>query len=382
VNKQQKVSKGLRANAQSDRGSVLISTALLLVVMLGFAALAIDVGFFAHSRREAQNDADAMALAGVSQLPDEDAAADIAMDWGDKNNVEVSEVVSISFGITCEGVSVPDTITVRLARPQPTFLAGVLGVSSVNLNVCATARIGNAAAGTNLMPFGFHEIDPYPSADPNPEDVCYFYATGGMTENPNLWNETCVIKIPSPSEAWTSGHSGPVRLDEGGPSSNYDGACSPDSSGSSSYEQNIEEGSECAYGVGDEITPKPGGMTGPTCSAMADRLAGNSDTLADVFGTPNDAGVYMAIDRTSPRFTILPIVSVFGTGSSAEIEIVGFITVYINSACEGAGCNGTGSSPACVIITPVKSKIFLAGIDFAGGLTTNDNALHTIKLIN
>jgi hypothetical protein len=124
-------------------------------------------------------------------------------------------------------------------------------------------------------------------------------------------------------------------------------------------------------------------MKGPTCDAFSDLLSGNTDTFADVFGTPNIDGVYTIVDQTSPRFGIVPIVTVSGSGSSADIEIKGFITVYISGACSGAGCNGNGGNPACVVITPVKSNVYQSGIDFAGGgLDVTDNALRTIKLIS
>jgi hypothetical protein len=76
-------------------------------------------------------------------------------------------------------------------------------------------------------------------------------------------------------------------------------------------------------------------------------------------------------------------VTVSGSGSSADITITGFITVYINGACSGGGCNGNGSNPACVSVTPVKSNVYMAGVEFAGGnLGDVENALRTIKLVD
>jgi hypothetical protein len=356
-------------------------TALSMVILLGFGALAVDIGFYAHTRRDIQNGADAMALAGVRELPIQADADTQARAWGTNNGIATGEITSVTFGTTCSGTSVADTITVRVNRPQNSFLAGVLGINSATMRVCATARVGVANAGEELLPFGFHRIDPYPGA--NPDDVCYFYETNGTTINPNLWNDQCIIKIASPSDSWGSGNAGAVRLDEGGPLTNYDGDCNPGSSGASEYEENIEEGSECWYAVGDEITPKPGNMKGPTCDGFSTRLAGNTETLAQVFGTPDANGVYGPVNRESPRFGLVPIVTVSGNGSSADITITGFITVYINGACSGAGCQGNGNNPACVVMTPVKSNIYVAGIDFAGGSLGNvENAIRTIKLIN
>lgn len=51
-----------------NKGQVLVLVALSLVVFIGFAALAIDVGYFYHTKNQLQGAADAAALAGASQL--------------------------------------------------------------------------------------------------------------------------------------------------------------------------------------------------------------------------------------------------------------------------------------------------------------------------
>ncbi|MDQ3345305.1 MAG: pilus assembly protein TadG-related protein, partial [Chloroflexota bacterium] len=53
-----------------ERGQVLIMFALALVVLLGFAGLAIDVGRLVAERRHVQNAADAGALAACVRLID------------------------------------------------------------------------------------------------------------------------------------------------------------------------------------------------------------------------------------------------------------------------------------------------------------------------
>src|SRR5215203_4533611 len=52
----------------SDRGAVLVQTALVLVAMMAFASFAVDYGVLWTSRRQAQNAADAAALAGAVAL--------------------------------------------------------------------------------------------------------------------------------------------------------------------------------------------------------------------------------------------------------------------------------------------------------------------------
>jgi hypothetical protein len=364
---------------QDERGQITILAAFLLIVVISFAALALDVGMFMRTKRTIQNSADAMALAGARDLPATTTAEDSAEDWGIYNEVDMGEVTDIVFGRACSGATIADTVTVRLKRNQETFFARILDMASLDLNVCATARKAVAAGGNSVLPFGFHRTDPYPGS--NPDDVCYFYERNG-TQNSSLWNDSCLIKIPKISNAWSSGNSGPLRLDEGGQTGNYDADCNPGSSGASEYSENITEGSECYYGIGDKVRPKTGNMRGPTCSALSSRLAGNTDTVSDVFGTATN-GVWGPVDQSSPRFGLIPIVTASGTGSSATVTIVGFITVYIEGACTGSKCNGSGQNPSCVIVRPIRSEMYVTGVEIAGGGSLSDatNALRVIKLI-
>jgi len=58
----------LRDRGGSERGSVAITVALCMTVLLGFAALVVDVGLNWATRTSAQTAADAAALAGASRL--------------------------------------------------------------------------------------------------------------------------------------------------------------------------------------------------------------------------------------------------------------------------------------------------------------------------
>lgn len=57
-----------RENQENQRGAVIIFVAAAMSAFIGFAALAIDVGFLMAARNELQNAADSAALAGASQL--------------------------------------------------------------------------------------------------------------------------------------------------------------------------------------------------------------------------------------------------------------------------------------------------------------------------
>ena len=56
------------AHPKNSRGGVLVLVVFLLVVFIGIAALAIDIGFLSTTKNELQNVADAAALAGAGYM--------------------------------------------------------------------------------------------------------------------------------------------------------------------------------------------------------------------------------------------------------------------------------------------------------------------------
>ena len=65
----------LRGRGGEERGSVAITVALVMTVLLGFAALVVDIGLNWAARTSAQTAADAAALAGASALVADGGAA-------------------------------------------------------------------------------------------------------------------------------------------------------------------------------------------------------------------------------------------------------------------------------------------------------------------
>ena len=368
--------------ARDEGGQMIIFAAGSFAAVLFFASLAIDIGFFTEAKRSAQNDADAMALAAVRELTNdgqsdpqrEEDAEDIAMEWALLNDVDLSEVEPPVFGTTCTGEAVPRTVTIRLKRKQNTFLASLFGITSAELNVCATARTGLAIGGPGLMPFGLLYDDPEIVANP---PVCYFDA------NPDFWDEECTIKIPKPNDTWTPGNSGPLRLDDPTATYTVDEDCiTPnETSGASEYVQNIEDGSDCGYATQDLVRTKTGSMNNITCNAIDDRLGANSDSLEDVFTDLDGDGIYEIVDDTHPRFALIPVVVVApgSSGSSTEVTIDTFVTAYL------VGCQNGPNNVANITLIPVQSDVYLAGIDFVdeGDPDYDDDwPLHTIKLVD
>jgi hypothetical protein len=127
----------------NERGQSMVLTVVFMVVLLGFAALVIDVGSWYRAHRSAQATADASALAGAAVLPDTAAASALANQYATKNGGSPGTGgPQITF--TQSGYEM-DTIKVKVTRPSPGFFARVFGSKFMNVTVSgsATARAYN-----------------------------------------------------------------------------------------------------------------------------------------------------------------------------------------------------------------------------------------------
>ena len=66
------------------RGAIAVLAAFMLVVMLGFTALAVDIGYIAVNRNQMQNAADSAALA---------ASVELARAWGVGSSISEAETL-------------------------------------------------------------------------------------------------------------------------------------------------------------------------------------------------------------------------------------------------------------------------------------------------
>jgi hypothetical protein len=124
---------------QGERGQAVTLTVLFLFVLMGAAALTIDVGAWYREQRQAQATADQAVLSGAQTLPvsTSQALSDTQI-YADKNG---GGVVPGSLK-TVFGLQPDDTVTVTIRRPAPGFFANVLGVGPATVQAKAAARAG------------------------------------------------------------------------------------------------------------------------------------------------------------------------------------------------------------------------------------------------
>lgn len=117
----------------------------VLVVMLGFAAFAIDVGRAYFAKRQLQASADAAALAGAQNLPDPSSAMALAGQYGPAGNNPPRGVenVQVSMSTKClkssPGCAPANALTVKESGQVPTKFARLLGINSFDVHATATA---------------------------------------------------------------------------------------------------------------------------------------------------------------------------------------------------------------------------------------------------
>jgi Flp pilus assembly protein TadG len=66
---QERLVEHFRSRFETERGAVLVLSAMVLVVLMGMAAIAVDYGWLAYNRLEVRKAAEAAALAGVVHMP-------------------------------------------------------------------------------------------------------------------------------------------------------------------------------------------------------------------------------------------------------------------------------------------------------------------------
>jgi Putative Flp pilus-assembly TadE/G-like len=135
-----------RTAGPGSRGQVLPLVGLALVVLMGVAALAIDVGYWRYNQRVQQTAADSAAIAGASEIASGSAGvtaaakADAALNGftDDGVNVNVQVHWPPSSGSYTANASAVEVI---VQANHPNFFARVLGFASQSVSARAVAAV-------------------------------------------------------------------------------------------------------------------------------------------------------------------------------------------------------------------------------------------------
>jgi Flp pilus assembly protein TadG len=150
---------------RGERGQVLVFSVVLFAVLLGMAALAVDLGSWYRTQRQDQVVADAAALAGAQALPDDPAqAANLASAYAQKNGATLA-----AGAVTIKSTSLPnDTIQVSYPKSSPAFFAKIFGIDHADTREQATARSGVPGAARFVAPIVVPATNPMLQCSPPP----------------------------------------------------------------------------------------------------------------------------------------------------------------------------------------------------------------------
>jgi hypothetical protein len=151
----------------NERGQVLVLVAVALVGMLAILAMVMDGGSTYAKRRQAQNAADAGALAGAATLCSGTAAEAIAVanDYAVNRNGATSAAVSIAGS----------EVTVDTSIPFDTFFLSMFGRPQIIAQATATAGCFPPTSGVGVLPIAWNCRPPLEPPGPlDPECEIFF----------------------------------------------------------------------------------------------------------------------------------------------------------------------------------------------------------------
>src|ERR1700726_2055430 len=208
----------LRKHRAAERGQVMILTALLAVVILGAAALAVDLSVNTFSQRTLQNVSDAAALAGATDLGAQPTSAQQQLGITDalltiqKNEkfpagwTGASTATACGAGY-CENVT-HGNYTVNISTPPTGARAVVDGTTNDfedDLNLSVHNGFG-PVIGAPTSTIAAHSIA-YRSGPPAPYSIAFFarILTGSGNQQEMIYGDAFVGNGYSPQSAGKAG---------------------------------------------------------------------------------------------------------------------------------------------------------------------------------
>jgi hypothetical protein len=190
---------------RSERGATIVLIAFAMVTLLGFLALAIDLGMFYVAHNDAQRAADAAALAGASAFMEYDPAQavdpayDRAMEYALRNTFQNGPIDSSEISVRI----VPESalVGVRVQRDSvPTLFARVLGIRTVPIGAYAAAEAVQAGSAKCLKPFAVPDIWSDANGDVNGNRVWDNNETWNYGDDPGDYYAPYTGPTGSPTE--------------------------------------------------------------------------------------------------------------------------------------------------------------------------------------
>jgi Flp pilus assembly protein TadG len=348
---------------QDESGMTYVFIGLSMMAFIGASMLAIDVGMLMTARSQAQNSADAGALAGATAL--------VYDDWNDRTPsgpavtgairaATANTVMGANVSVTAPDVQFPTdpagqpnrvkvTVYRKASRGNPvsTLIAKYFGMTTVDIAATATAEASDANAMTCVKPFTIP--DKWTEKQTPPWDGTDTYDAynnkGQPLANPDIY-------IPADQPGYTGynqeSNRGQLLVIRAATGNNITVSFyfslalgKPVITGGSEYDWNIANCNTTSYYWNDPLTQEPGAMSGPTIHGADLLIARDPGAYWDAATKSVKGSAYGHSPRTFPIPLYDPIYYDSGkrNGRIADLKTANWIGFFLEST-QGNGLNG------------------------------------------
>ena len=355
----------MSVHQKSESGYVLVTVALLLFVLLGFTALAIDIGSLLSDRTQIQQAADAAALSGAytfTQVSDtvQPATAIAHATQTAINNQVMGDPITAAQVSVCVGTVAADgtctvdvtqrRVAVTIQRQQSTFFGRVFGATTFDVNTGArgVAEAEKGACGARCVkPFFIpNTILSTLGANSKACDACVtnpkqiLVDSNGETTQFAMDRYGTQVSVHAGNPATALGPGQFYAIDI--PSSKFVNGCP----GGDCYRTAIATCLTSVLVCQKFYSVKTGAMVGPTKQGIND-LIGDPPTDTYVNLQQYRWGSDSKIHQTSKALVIAPIWDACNmpgfcpasklpnSGTNVSLKIVGFALIFIQSVSGG-----------------------------------------------
>lgn len=337
-----------------ERGVVLIWVALFLILLIGFASLAMDGAKLMATRTQLQNAADAGALAGASAIVTATATIDPTLGRARARTAATSNrayraALELVSDVDVEFPSA-DQIKVTTHRRDAgslvTQLAYVIGVQNLAVEATATAQLSRPDCVFGIRPLGVGNST-LPFTYVRGQE--YALQTGFGSGN---YQHLDFSRMDPPVAECDPGNCAGVP-----------------STGGDLLRCMIQHGLNCCVEMHTRIGVQTGVSTGPIRQAVDSLFANDAVQTPYPAGATNSYPVYVAAGGSGSRVIIVPLVEFSppgGAGNNTWAQINGFAAFFLKRR-----------------VQPGQLTFYGEFIDYAvpGDGTGGDGTVFTIRLI-
>jgi Flp pilus assembly protein TadG len=313
--------KRLQRLAQDESGMSYVFVGFGFMALLSASMLAIDVGMLMTARSQAQNSADAGALAGATALLYDDfnnrtptgPAVTSALAGATANVVMRSSVSATAADVDFpnnpttganDRVRISVRRTAQRGNPVQTLIASYFGIASADIGATATAEAAPGNAMDCVKPFTIPDkwierhTAPYDATDTfetGDEYIPAYKADGSPDPDYTGYNSERDKGLELMIRAGNGNNVSP---------SMYFSLAMTSDTGASDYRWNIANCNTTTYKWDDRLILEPGSMMGPTVQGINDLIDQDENAT---WNTTTNTVVNSAFGNHSPRIFPIPL---------------------------------------------------------------------------